>query len=144
MESNQKDQRQARWFIVSRDCQVRKTVCVAYTIQSAPARQRSSSCTIERFVHPGCDGYNGVSEYGLMIDQREKNSIRKIVINPEWCKGCHICVEVCPRHVLEVDGDVFVRGFHPVRVIRSEDCTVCRQCELLCPDLAILVEEGMG
>jgi 2-oxoglutarate ferredoxin oxidoreductase subunit delta len=62
-----------------------------------------------------------------------------ITVNPEWCKGCHICVEVCPRHVLAVDREVFRRGFHPVVVAKPEDCTTCLQCELLCPDLAITV-----
>jgi 2-oxoglutarate ferredoxin oxidoreductase subunit delta len=64
----------------------------------------------------------------------------RITINEEWCKGCYICVEVCPRQVLKVDGDRFLRGFHPVRIAKLEDCTVCRQCELLCPDLAIVVQ----
>jgi len=66
----------------------------------------------------------------------------KITVNVDWCKGCHICVEVCPRQVLEVDENVFIRGFHPVLVARPEDCTICGQCELLCPDLAIIVEEA--
>jgi 2-oxoglutarate ferredoxin oxidoreductase subunit delta len=65
----------------------------------------------------------------------------KITINTEWCKGCYICVDVCPQNVLEVNESLFLRGFHPVAVARPEDCTICRQCELLCPDLAIAVEE---
>ena len=65
----------------------------------------------------------------------------KIVINTRWCKGCHICVEVCLRHVLEVDEGVYVEGMHPVVAVRPGDCSTCLQCELLCPDLAIEVEE---
>ena len=65
----------------------------------------------------------------------------RITINTEWCKGCYICVEACPHHVLEVDHDVFVRGLHPVVVARPDKCTRCLQCELLCPDLAIMVED---
>ena len=63
----------------------------------------------------------------------------RIEVDNNWCKGCHICIDVCPRHVLEVDQAVFVRGFHPVVVARPQDCTFCLQCELLCPDLAISV-----
>lgn len=74
--------------------------------------------------------------------QRSRGHSRaRIQVNKDWCKGCHICVEVCPQHVLEVDQEGFLRGFHPVRVARPEDCTLCRQCELLCPDLAISVED---
>jgi len=65
----------------------------------------------------------------------------RIVVNGDWCKGCRICVEVCPRHVLAIDGEVFVHGVHPVVVANPADCTACLQCELLCPDLAITVEE---
>ncbi len=65
-----------------------------------------------------------------------------ITVNSEWCKGCHICVEVCPRHVLAVDRETFLRGFHPVVVAKPEDCSTCLQCELLCPDLAITVDEA--
>ncbi len=71
-----------------------------------------------------------------------KHMPSKIVLNADWCKGCHICVAVCPRQVLEVDEGSYLRGFHPVTVARPEDCTACQQCEFLCPDLAIaLVEE---
>lgn len=64
-----------------------------------------------------------------------------IEIHREWCKGCYICVDMCPRNVLEVDESTFVNGIHPVVVARLEDCTVCRLCELWCPDLAIAVYE---
>jgi len=65
----------------------------------------------------------------------------EIAINRGWCKGCYICVSVCPHRVLEVDQESFDHGFHPVVAARPEDCTVCRQCELLCPDLAIQVAD---
>ena len=65
----------------------------------------------------------------------------KIEIRREWCKNCYICVEVCPRDVLGVDRAVFEGGAHPVVAERPDDCTVCRLCELLCPDLAIVVEK---
>jgi len=65
----------------------------------------------------------------------------RIEVNHQWCKGCYICIEVCPKEVLGKDEATFVRGFHPVVPIRPEECIVCRQCELLCPDLAIMVWE---
>jgi len=62
-----------------------------------------------------------------------------IQIKGDWCKGCYICVDVCPKAVLEIDKKAWLKGFHPVVVVRAEDCTLCRSCELLCPDLAITV-----
>jgi 2-oxoglutarate ferredoxin oxidoreductase subunit delta len=63
----------------------------------------------------------------------------RIVINAVWCKGCYICVSVCPRDVLAIDQGAWTGSFHPVIVAQAERCTVCRNCELLCPDLAIEV-----
>ena len=55
-----------------------------------------------------------------------------IKINEVWCKGCEICVDVCPRDVLEM------KDF--VAVVKDEErCTFCQLCELLCPDFAIVV-----
>ncbi len=73
---------------------------------------------------------------------QDQDNVPRIAVKEDWCKGCHICVQVCPQHVLEVDPKAYLRGFHPVRVARPEDCTVCQQCELLCPDLAITVQDA--
>ena len=55
-------------------------------------------------------------------------------INRDWCKGCGICVELCPKHVLELDNK------DKVVAVRPQDCICCKLCELRCPDLAIEVE----
>lgn len=56
----------------------------------------------------------------------------KIEIIEKYCKGCHICVEFCPKQVLEMKGVV-------VSVKSPEACIACMQCELRCPDFAIKV-----
>ncbi len=50
-----------------------------------------------------------------------------------WCKGCGICVELCPTAVLELNGDDHPYPAHP------EKCTACHFCDTHCPDLAIVV-----
>ena len=52
----------------------------------------------------------------------------------ERCKGCGICVEFCPKKVLEVS------ELEKVVVAREQDCIKCKQCEMRCPDFAIFVE----
>ena len=63
-----------------------------------------------------------------------KKKLKQHVINREWCKGCGICVEFCPKSVLELDKDA------KVVAVRPEDCICCKMCELRCPDLAIEIE----
>jgi 2-oxoglutarate ferredoxin oxidoreductase subunit delta len=63
-----------------------------------------------------------------------KPKLKQHHINRDWCKGCGICVELCPKKVLELDDT------DKVAVVRPQDCICCRMCELRCPDFAIEVE----
>lgn len=62
-----------------------------------------------------------------------KVKLGELKINRDWCKGCKICVQLCPKQVLELDSR------EEVRVVRPEACICCKLCELRCPDLAIEV-----
>jgi len=62
-----------------------------------------------------------------------------IRINQQWCKGCYICFEVCPKKVFEKSPEVAEKGFNPIVIAHPEQCSHCGQCELLCPDLALQV-----
>jgi len=75
----------------------------------------------------------------LLVEKEKKKQV-KIHINPKWCKGCYICVEICPQKVLGKAGEISEKGFQQVVVVYPEKCTGCLQCEMLCPDLAINVE----
>ncbi|MDY6875847.1 MAG: 4Fe-4S binding protein [Chloroflexota bacterium] len=57
------------------------------------------------------------------------------------CKGCELCVQYCPRQVLETSDEMNAKGYHPPRAIRAERCVACRLCELLCPEFCIYVVE---
>jgi indolepyruvate ferredoxin oxidoreductase beta subunit len=50
-----------------------------------------------------------------------------------WCKGCDICVKMCPERCLVLNGREVVELTDPAL------CTGCRICEVLCPDFAIRV-----
>ena len=76
-----------------------------------------------------------------MEEKPKKKKNMRIQINQKWCKGCYLCVEVCPRKVFEIAEEVSEKGFNPVAIVHPEQCTQCLQCEMLCPDLAIQVKE---
>lgn len=61
-------------------------------------------------------------------------TVPKIEIIEKYCKGCGICVEFCPRQVLEIKGII-------ASVKSLEACIKCGQCELRCPDFAIKISD---
>jgi 2-oxoglutarate ferredoxin oxidoreductase subunit delta len=61
-------------------------------------------------------------------------------IAEEHCKGCGLCVDVCPKHVLELDvALVNGLGYHPVRLTDADACTSCALCARICPDAVLTV-----
>lgn len=64
---------------------------------------------------------------------------KKLLLRPEWCKGCLICVEFCPTQSLALDEE------SKITVVNEAACTACGLCELRCPDFAIeLVDDEEG
>jgi 2-oxoglutarate ferredoxin oxidoreductase subunit delta len=67
-----------------------------------------------------------------MSSAPETAKLNTILINERWCKGCGICVSLCPKTVFSM------RGSLP-SIDRIEACTACGICEQHCPDFAITV-----
>ncbi len=64
------------------------------------------------------------------------------MIDVERCKGCGLCVSVCPKRVIELSNEhLNTKGYPPSRVIRPEECIGCTMCATICPDLVIEIEE---
>lgn len=59
----------------------------------------------------------------------------EVSINKTWCKGCGVCVALCPKQVLALNE----RQKSEPR--NAENCIGCKTCENVCPDLAITVKE---
>ena len=50
----------------------------------------------------------------------------KVVFEEERCKGCGICVPVCPKKLIEMNGEkINVKGYSPAYAARPEDCIAC-------------------
>ncbi|MCD6402161.1 MAG: 4Fe-4S binding protein [Anaerolineales bacterium] len=62
-----------------------------------------------------------------------------IEVDENHCKGCELCVESCPPHVLSLDMERLTpKGYHPAHIF-TEGCTGCGICAIVCPDAAITV-----
>jgi 2-oxoglutarate ferredoxin oxidoreductase subunit delta len=71
--------------------------------------------------------------------RRECEVLNRIEIDNNYCKGCKLCIAVCPQDVLELSQLRNSKGYLLPSAARGEDCTGCLQCEMTCPDLAITV-----
>jgi 2-oxoglutarate ferredoxin oxidoreductase subunit delta len=63
-------------------------------------------------------------------------------IDIERCKGCELCIVVCPPRVLSMSTDVNHLGFqYPVL---APGCTGCQRCLEICPDFCFVVYEEVS
>ena len=63
------------------------------------------------------------------------------VVDRDRCKGCGLCVAVCPKGVLDIGKELNAKGYFPVHQVRPEDCVFCALCCTMCPDVAITINE---
>ncbi|MAH17377.1 MAG: hypothetical protein CL960_02615 [Euryarchaeota archaeon] len=65
-----------------------------------------------------------------------------VEVNEVTCKGCAICVSVCPRGNLLLDKERLTPGGHNPVAYSWEGlegtCTGCGLCYRVCPDAAII------
>ena len=65
----------------------------------------------------------------------------KVTFNENRCKGCGLCRDVCPKHIVVMPKDrINEKGFHPATVIETDKCIGCAFCATICPDVVIEVE----
>jgi len=57
----------------------------------------------------------------------------RVEIREDRCKGCGLCVGICPSGLLKVSEKLNEMGYHPVEYCGS-GCTGCGLCYTLCPE----------
>ena len=62
-----------------------------------------------------------------------------VVVDKEGCKGCGICVDVCPQDVLGLNMEVNSRGYHYSYMENPEACIGCSNCGVVCPDTCLTI-----
>ena len=68
----------------------------------------------------------------------------QVYLIPERCKGCEICIELCPRKVLQVSRNTNKKGYHLPEVVPGLEgsCVHCEFCTMVCPEFAIYTLES--
>jgi 2-oxoglutarate ferredoxin oxidoreductase subunit delta len=67
----------------------------------------------------------------------------RIIVSERYCKGCGLCIDVCPKAIIVLDPEVLTdKGYHPATLTDESKCTACANCALICPEVAITVERS--
>ncbi|MDR3163762.1 MAG: 4Fe-4S binding protein [Mycoplasmataceae bacterium] len=68
---------------------------------------------------------------------------KKITIIEERCKGCSVCTQFCPLHLLSVSKTkINPAGYNVISVSDINKCIGCGMCSLMCPDRALKLKEN--
>jgi 2-oxoglutarate ferredoxin oxidoreductase subunit delta len=65
--------------------------------------------------------------------------MNRLSLNTDYCKGCLICVEVCPKQAIKSSGKINAKGHVMPAEADMSRCTGCQLCEIVCPDFAIAI-----
>jgi len=68
----------------------------------------------------------------------------RVRILTQYCKGCGLCVSVCPAGVLALADEVNKDGIRVATVRQPAQCKGCGRCYLMCPDAAVEVEAAQA
>jgi len=65
----------------------------------------------------------------------------RLTFDNETCKGCELCISVCPVDILFLDHErINKSGYNLISVTDMDKCIACAQCAIICPDSVIKVE----
>ena len=66
--------------------------------------------------------------------------MKRINVDDAYCKGCNLCITVCPQQALQ-PGTLRSKKGYLMPVANADKCVGCGSCEVVCADFAIVVNE---
>lgn len=81
------------------------------------------------------------NEEALARRAKKKPSPKKneLTIVSGYCKGCGLCVDICPTGTLQLEDIIDSKFGVCVKADAPEYCIGCKMCEQRCPDFAVFV-----
>ena len=67
-----------------------------------------------------------------MIDAKKRDR-GLLKVNDQECKGCGLCIEACPPHVIAMSERMNHFGYRTA-FYKGEGCTGCGVCFMVCPE----------
>ena len=74
------------------------------------------------------------------VHESKRFTLPEVIFAENLCKGCELCLSVCPTKVLKIDTSrVNARGYYPAVMVNLAECSGCGSCAKICPDSVITV-----
>lgn len=64
-----------------------------------------------------------------------------LTFRKERCKGCGLCITVCPKQILTLEEGTNIKGYRPASCTDESLCIGCASCARICPDSIITIEK---
>ena len=62
----------------------------------------------------------------------------KCEVVPDLCKGCGLCIAMCPETCIDRDNSLNRRGYRPA-IYQGHGCTGCGICFSTCPEPSAII-----
>jgi 2-oxoglutarate ferredoxin oxidoreductase subunit delta len=73
-------------------------------------------------------------DFGAITQKHEKGDL---TLFPGLCKGCGLCIAICPSKALDWAEVLGVYG--TPSVVSDDKCVACGICQITCPECALAV-----
>ncbi|MBU1127438.1 MAG: 4Fe-4S binding protein [Patescibacteria group bacterium] len=70
-----------------------------------------------------------------------QNKEKRATVFLGLCKGCSLCINKCPKGAISFSKKERGVYSNPVVEVDLDKCTLCKTCEVVCPDSAIRVDK---